>query len=197
MKPTTRKQVKNGLRIGLGAGAFLVGAMFLGSGAERVVWSAVPPHHVVWREPVGWAELAAGTALLLASAQVWWQLLAGCMLFGFGHSIIALITGTNVFSPYEPIPHLAAFELIVFCFASLLLMLRFAKGTMSVLDRIALTLFVFSFVLPGDKGGFSAAIPWLAGGLVLLAIAWCMHRWKPHRKHTTPHHVVTTQSTHS
>lgn len=194
-KPTIKKQVKNGLRLGIGAGAFLIGAMFWGAGMERVVWSAIPPHHLVWLELAGWTELAVATALLLASATVWWQLIAGCMVLGFFKSIIVLITGTNIFPPHEAIPHVEALKLISFCMASVVLMWRFAKGRMTILDRIALTMFVFSFGWAVKNADLSLVTPGMGVGLGVLAVAWWLHQWASHKKKSAPRHPITTQST--
>jgi hypothetical protein len=75
MRGTAKEQAKSGLRLGLGIGLFLIAGMLLGNGMQRVVWSASPPHYVVWPEPIGCLELVAGAAILLSTAGAWWQLL--------------------------------------------------------------------------------------------------------------------------
>lgn len=185
MKQTKTAQAKSGLRLGVGLGSFLIGLMFLGTGMERVAWPALPPHYVVWSDPIGWVELILATAMLLASAGVWWQLLAGCMLFAFFKSVIVLITGRNLFRPYGPIPRLVSVELIVFCLAALLLMWRFAKGRITILDRIALTVFLLSFGWSANTSALSAAVPGLTAGLVVLGFSSYMHRRKMHKSKPT------------
>lgn len=133
------KQVKSGLRLGVGAGLFLIGGMLLSAGMGRVVWSATRPHYIVRSEPMGWTELALGAAALLSSAGVWWQLFAGYMLIGSLKSVIVLITGRDLFAPYGPFPRAESAALAVFGALSILFMWRFTKKPPTIFDRIALT----------------------------------------------------------
>jgi len=100
---TVGKQVKSGLRLGVGAGLFLIGGILLSAGMGRVVWAATPPHYVVWQEPMGWTELALAAALL-SSAGVWWQLFAGYMLIGSLKSVVVLVTERDLFAPHGSFP---------------------------------------------------------------------------------------------
>jgi hypothetical protein len=174
---TVKEQAKSGLRLGIGLGLFLIAGMLLSSGMGRVVWSASPPHYVLWPEPVGWLELTLATAILLSTAGVWWMLLAGCMVLGSVKCVIVLLTGRNVFAPYGSFPRLEAVELLIFAVASVVLMLRLWKKPLTIIDRVAITLYLYSFMWRADRVEFSAAGPGLAVGLFALLVAWCVH-WR-------------------
>jgi len=177
MRGTAKEQAKSGLRLGLGIGLFLIAGMLLGNGMQRVVWSASPPHYVVWPETIGWLELVAGAAILLSTAGAWWQLLAGAMVLGAVKSVIVLLTGRNLFAPHGPFPRVQALELLVFAVASVALMARFRKNPLTVMDRVALTVYLSSFMWHGDQVEFSAATPGLALGLFALLVPWLV-QWR-------------------
>ncbi len=179
---TVKEQAKSGLRLGIGLGLFLIAGMLLSSGMGRVVWSASPPQYVVWPEPIGWLELTVATAILLSTAGVWWMLLAGCMTLGSVKCVIVLLTGRDVFAPHDPFPRLEAVELLVFAVASVALMLRLWKKPLTIMDRVAVTVYLFSFMWHADRVEFSAAGPGLALGLFALLGAWCVHWWKADKK---------------
>src|SRR5271170_6307416 len=101
MAQTMKEQVKSGIRLGIGFGSFLIAVMLLGAGMSRVVWSAIAPHDIVWREPIGWAELLSAAVILFATADVWWQLLAGYMFVGCVKGVVVFITGRDWFSPHS------------------------------------------------------------------------------------------------
>jgi hypothetical protein len=182
MNQTVGKQVKSGVRLGVGAGLFLIGVMLLGNGMSRVVWSAIPPHFVVWPEPRGWAELVLAAAILLSSAGVWWRLLAGYMLIGSFKCVIVLITGRDLFAPYAPFPRTEAAELAAFGAVTILLMWRFSKNRPTIFDRIALTGYLFCFVWSADRAEFSAAGPGLAMGLGCLLFPWAYEHIRSRRR---------------
>jgi hypothetical protein len=183
-----RKQVRSGVRLGVGVGLFLLGGIFLGSGMDRAVWSATPPNYIVWPEPIGWTELAIAAAILIASAQVWWQLLAGYMLIGSFKSVIVCVTGRDLFAPHRPFPRPEAAALAAFAALTILLMWRFTRNRPTMLDRIALTAYLFCFMWRADRAEFSAAGPGLAAGLGCLLLAWAYERIRrPYRVgHASP-----------
>ena len=179
--------------MGVGAGLFLVGGMLLSAGMGSVVWSAIPPHYVVWPEPMGWTELALAAAALVSSAGTWWQLFAGYMLIGSVKSVIVLITGTDLFAPHGPFPRPEAAALGFFGVASILLMWRFTKNRPTVVDRIALTAYVFCFAWRADAAKFSDFDLGLLVGLGFLLLAWAYDRLHRHHRpdHTSrPNHVT-------
>ena len=177
MRGTAKEQAKSGLRLGVGIGLFLIAGMLLGNGMQKVVWSASPPHYLVWREPIGWLELIAGAAILLSTAGAWWPLLAGCMALGSVKCVIVLLTGRDLFAPHAPFPRLEAFELLVFAVASIALMARLRKNALTIMDRVALMVYLLAFTWNGDRVEFSAAGPGLVLGLFALLVPWLLH-WR-------------------
>jgi hypothetical protein len=176
-----KSEIKSGLRLGIGLGLFLVGAMLLGNGMERAVWSAVPLHYVVWPEPIGWTELTVAAALLTATAGVWWQLLAGYIVIGTLKSFLILLTGKDLFAPYPYFSRLEAFELMIFGLSTLLLMLRFTKQAPIALDRITLTVYLFCLMWRADRIEFSSADPALIAGVLILLIPYSLQQWRVHK----------------
>jgi hypothetical protein len=179
---TVKEQAKSGLRLGIGLGLFLIAGMLLSSGMGRVVWSAAPPHYVVWPEPIGWLEFTVATAILLSTAGVWWMLLAGCMVLGSVKCVIVLLSGGDVFASQATLTRLEAAELLVFAVASVALMLRLWKKPLTIIDRVAVMLYLYSFMWHADRVEFSAAGPGLALGLFALLVAWCVHWWRADKK---------------
>ena len=190
MGRTVKKQIKSGVHLGIGAGSFLIAAMLLGAGMRRIVWSTPAPHHIVWREPIGWAELLAAALILVLTADVWWQLLAGFMLFGCFKGAVIFITGRDLFAPHAPFPRLDSAVLTLFAVATLALLFRFADTRPTIVDRIALTLFVFCFMLSMTNATFSAADPSLAAAFIVLLVSWAVS-WlrKKNPKKVHPLHI--------
>ena len=182
MKPSVKEQVNSGLRLGVGAGLFLIGGMLLSAGMGRIVWSATPPHYVVWSDPIGWTELALSAAALIASAGVWWHVFAGYMLIRGLQSVVVLITGRDLFAPYGPFPRSEAAALAAFGVATILLMWRFTKNRPTILDRIALTSYVFCFAWRADRVEFSDFGLGLIVGLGFLIFASAYDRIRRHRR---------------
>lgn len=111
---------------------------------------SVYPHYVVWPEPIGWLELTLATAILLSTAGVWWMLLGGCIVLGSVKCVIVLLTGHNVFVPYNRFPSLEAVELLVLAAASVALMLRLWKKPPTIMDRGDVTVHLYSFMWHAD-----------------------------------------------
>lgn len=176
MDQTVKKQVKSGLRLGTGVGLFMIGGILMAAGLGRVVWSATPPHYVVWPEPIGWTELVLAATILLFSAGVWWQLFAGYMLIGSLKSVIVLITGRDLYAPYGPFPRPEAAALAAYCVATILLMWRFAKNPPTIFDRIALTACLFSIAWRAGRAEFSNFDLGLTVGPGCLFFAWAYQR---------------------
>jgi hypothetical protein len=176
MDQTTKEQVKSGIRLGIGFASFLIAAMLLGAGMSRVIWSAVAPDHIVWREPIGWAELLAAAVILFFTSDVWWQLLAGYMFVGCFKGILVFMMGKDLFFPHAAFPRIQSAGLTVFAAVTIALLLRFADARPTIIDRIALTLFVFCFVSSAATARFSALNPLLTAGLIVLLISWVLSR---------------------
>ncbi len=183
MRPnrSRKEQVGNGLRLGIGAGAFLIAMMLLGSGLARVASSA-SPYQLPWSDWVGWSEIGLGCVLLLFTAQVWLLLVGGYALFGLGKSILALALGKVPYT-HQAVPRLEAVGGAFFALATLLLLLRFVNTRPSLMDRVALTFYVLAIAWSGHGAApFKMIDPWLAAGLIALAISWCVYQWKKIRK---------------
>jgi hypothetical protein len=171
MQRTVKEQIKSGVRLGIGAGSFLIAAILLGIGMNRIVWSAVAPRQIIWREPIGWASLLAAAIILLLTADVWWQLLAGYMFVGCFKGVIVFVTGKDLFAPHDLFPRLESAGLTVFAAVTVALLFRFSDARPTIVDRIALTLFVFCFVWSAATARFSAVNPLLVVGLIVLLIS--------------------------
>ena len=61
--------------------------------------------------------------------------------------------------------------------ASVALMLRLWKKPLAIMDRVAVTVYLFSFMWHADRVEFSAAGPGLALGLIALLVPWCVNWW--------------------
>jgi hypothetical protein len=168
----TRRQLRSGLRLGLGFGAFLVGGMLLGNGMERVVWSARGTHSILSADPIGWIELSVSGAALIYSASVWWQLFAAYALIGSGKALILMITGRAWGAPYGNLPRAESFAFLVFGIVTVVTSWRFIKHPVTVIDRLALTACLFCVMWRAETAEFAAFGPSLAVGLFFLLLAW-------------------------
>jgi hypothetical protein len=176
MHRSVKEQARSGLRLGIGAGAFLIAMMLLGSGLTRVV-SLVPPHHLVWSDWLGWVEISLACVMLLATAQVWFWLVGGYALFGLGKSILVLVSGKVPYT-YRTVPRLEAGEAALFTMATLLLLFRFVDTGPNIMDRVSLTFYVLAIAWSGHSAATTSVDPLLAAGLIGLTISWCVYRWK-------------------
>jgi len=172
MGRSVKEQVKSGLRLGGGLAVFFVALAPLVAGLRRVVWAA-PPRHLVWSEPIGWVELIVAATLLVLMAQVWMQWFAGCLLFGIVKGVFMLLAG-------GPIPRSELAIPVVFFVATLVLMASIGLRGTTLLDRIALTFYVFCIAWRADKGLFMPA-PSLAIGLAALFASWCVYYCRKQR----------------
>jgi hypothetical protein len=92
------------------------------------------------------------------------------MLFGTIKGVFALVAG-------GPTPRLElAWAVIIFSVTLVLIVGVILRGT-PLLDRIALTLYVFSLGWSADKGLFMPS-PSLAVGLAALLASWCVYYWR-------------------
>jgi len=170
MGRSAKEQVKSGLRLGGGLAVFFVAMAPLVDGLRRVVWAA-PPHQLMW-SPIGWVELIVAATLMVPTAKMWMQWAGGCMLFGLIKGVLMLLSG-------GPIPRSELAVLVIFSAASLVLMVSIIIRGTTLLDRIALTFYVFCIAWRADKGLFMPD-PSLAVGLVGLFASWCVYYWKQH-----------------
>lgn len=167
MKDSTKRQVWNGLRWGGGLAVFLVAILPLVDGLRRTIWAA-HAHQPI--EPIGWMELVVAAALFASTANVWVYYLLGCMVFGGIKGIALLAMGGGG-------PPLQTSALLLCILVAILLLVSIVLRPITFLDRIALTLFVFSVAWRADSGLF-VPDPSLFVGLMFLFISWCVHYWR-------------------
>lgn len=161
-----KAQAKNGLRLGLGLGLFLIAAMLLGSGLDRMGAGRSLPG-LDW---IGWLEIIVALSLMIATAHIWLLLLAGFAIFAFGKAVAILVTGHGPFTRWES-ALIAAFAL-----TSLALLVRFAVERPNILDRCALTFYLLTLVW--NRNGVDGSPKTLALGVTPLAVCWCISWWR-------------------
>ena len=172
MDRTMRQQVASGLRIGAGLGFFLIAAMLMGNGMRRILGS-VGSHQIAWSDWMGWAELMVAAVILLLTARAWLLLLGGCLLFGLLKGLIVFATGS--FSSHGFSTRVEPLAVAFYCLATLVLMFRFAEIPPTVLDRVALTMYLFCLWPAASSSTFSW---WQGVGLAALLVSWCVSRWR-------------------
>ena len=172
MEKTAKEQIRSGLRVGTGLGGFLIAVMLIGNGLARIGISTAS-HQLIWTEPVGWMELLIAALILLFTARMWLMLLSGCLLFGIVKSLVVFATGR--FPSHEFSTRIEPLALAFYCIASFVLMFRFSEHQPNLIDRIALTLYVFC-LWPAIAGSIFS--PWQIVGLGALLISWCLSRWR-------------------
>lgn len=174
MQRLVKEQIQNGLRVGAGLGVFLIGALLLGQ--ARIRLEMLSSHNQTgWSDWVVWLEVIAGIGLLFAFVHVWYQLLAECLLFAAVKGLIALMTGSQVFPVHQlPATRIASLAVVVFCTASVLLMVRFMNRKFTIVDRVAITLYFLCFLPP--RSSFPSF--WEVVGLAALLLSWGVYRWR-------------------
>jgi hypothetical protein len=182
MKPSTKKQIKNGLRVGGGIAAFWIAAMLIGISMEGLQ-SAAPGHLRLWPDAVvAGGLIALASAIMMLTARIWVLYLAGCLLVAIPKCLIAIASGRDFYSPHGPFSRLEAAEIAMFSLGSLFLMYRIvANHVPTMLDRTAFTLYVVCFAF-GLSGHFSIISPWQIVGLAALFVAWWISRKKHARR---------------
>jgi hypothetical protein len=169
MKDSTKRQVWKGLRWGGGLAVFLVAMLPLVDGLRRTVWAAHARQPV---EPIGWLELIVAAALFASTANVWVYYVLGCMVFGAIKGVALLVMGAGV--------PLQTAGLLLCVVVATVLLVSIVLNPITLLDRIALTIFVFSVGWRADSGLF-VPDPSLFVGLMFLFASWCVNYWK--RRH--------------
>jgi hypothetical protein len=184
MKPRIKSQIKNGLRIGGGMGAFLIAAMLAGVALDGLR-SQASGHLRLWPDgAIAGGLLALAAVILALTARVWIIYIAGCLLIAIPKIVTVIVSGKDFYSPHSPFSRLEAAELLVFFIASLFLIYRISVNHVpTVFDRFAFTLYLASFVL-APSGHFSLVALWQIIGLAALFVAWYLSRNR-HRKHRT------------
>jgi hypothetical protein len=190
MKPSIKKQIKNGLRIGGGIGALWIAAMLIGVTLDGLQ-SEAPGHLRFWPDgAIAGGLLALAAVILVFTARIWIIYIAGCLLFAIPKIITVIVSGKDFYSPYSPFSRAEAATLLVFVLASLFLLYRISVNHVPTLfDRFAFTLYLASFVL-APRGHFSLVAPWQIVGLAALFVTWYLSRKKHRRLRTNDTRTV-------
>ncbi len=181
MKPSTKRQIKSGLRLGGSMGAFLIAAMLIGISVDGLQ-SGAPGHLRLWPDGVVAGGLIGLASLILVmTARVWVIYLAGCFLFAIPKALVVIVSGQDFYSPHGPFSRLEAFELLFFSLASLFLIYRITANRIpTMFDRLAITLYLIAFAY-SSNGRFSLVASGPIIGLAALSVAWYLSR-KKHRR---------------
>lgn len=180
MPRSVKEQIQSGLRLGAGLGVFLIGGLLLSHVRTRLeVLSSY--HQTGWSDWTVWLEVILSVGLLFSTAHVWYQWLAGCLVFGALKGLIALVTGRDIF-PLRQVPatHLASLTVVAYCIVTLLLMARFMDRKPTMVDRVAVT----SFLLCLLPSGSSFPSVWEIVGFGGLLASWVVYRWREGRAPT-------------
>lgn len=179
MEKITKYQILSGLRIGGSLGAFLIAGILMGRGMSRIMDSG--SLHQISVDWTALGELVLAAAILLITARVWVMLLGGYILFGALKGVILFANGSFPSRGFST--RVEMLLLVFYCIATLMLMFRFAQNPPTILDRIALTIYLFCLWPAGVKSAFSW---WQAVGLIVLLSSWCVFRWRTTRHHHGP-----------
>lgn len=184
MTPSTKKQIKNGLRMGGGLGAFFIAAMITGVTVDGLR-SEASGHLRLWPDgAIAGGLLAFSAVILVLTARVWIIYIAGCLFFAIPKIVTVIVSGRDLYFPHGPFSRFEAAELLVFFLASLFLIYRISVNHVPALfDRFAFTLYLAAFVLV-PSGYFSLVASWQIAGLAVLFVAWYLSR-KKHKRHRT------------
>jgi hypothetical protein len=183
MGRSAKEQISSGIHLAIGAASFLAAMVLVGDGMSRTVWGTVATYHIVWRDPIGLAELMAAALILFSTADIWWQILAGYMFIGSVKGVLIFVTGRDLFAPHDPFSRLESAELTMFAAATVALLFRFTSARPTIADRLALTLFVFCFMWNPATARFSAAYPpSLAAALIVLLISRAVHGFRKNNR---------------
>jgi len=175
-----KEQIQSGLRLGAGLGVFLIGGLLLSHVRTRLeVLSSY--HQTGWSDWTVWLEVILSVGLLFSTAHVWYQWLAGCLVFGILKGLIALVTGRDIF-PLSQVPatQLASLTVVAYCIVTLLLIARFMDRKPTMVDRIAITLFLLCLLPSGSS--FPSVLEIVGFGGLLAS--WVVYRWREGRAPT-------------
>ncbi|MGB8061865.1 MAG: hypothetical protein WCF26_08225 [Candidatus Sulfotelmatobacter sp.] len=186
MSRTVGQQVKTGFRLAGGILSFCASLFLLAYGLDAV-WS---DGHLVssW---LGWVELSLAAVLIPLTMHLWIQFFAGCVAFGFLKSVIVTIAGRDWFPPHLAFSRLEAAEMAFFFGATLVWLIRFARSKPELTDRIAIAVYLFSFLGYRNNPHFSVVQGVV--GLAALFLAWGVSRWKG-RGRKAPNHPLVHSS---
>ena len=187
MSRTVREQVKSGFRLAGGILSFCASLFLLAYGLDAV-WSE---GHFVSSAWLGWVELSLAAVLIPLTMHLWMQFFAGCVCFGFLKTVVVAIAGRDWFPPHLAFSRLEAAEMAVFFGATLVWWIRFARGRPVLADRIAIAVYLFSFLGYRNNPHFSVVQGVV--GLAALFLAWGVSCWRG-RGRKAPNHPLVHSS---
>jgi hypothetical protein len=178
MKPTTKKQIKNGLRLGGGMALFLIAAMMISVAVEGFQ-DIAPGHLRLWPDVAIATGLIGVAAVIMAlTARIWILYIAGCLLFAIPKFLIVAVSARSLYS-HERFSSLEAAELALFSLVSLFLIYRVTVSHRpGAVDRLAFAFFLLALVLGLSERSFAVVATWQVAGVVALWLAWFLSRKK-------------------
>jgi hypothetical protein len=176
---TIKSQINSGLLLTAKTLLVLM-TVFMFWGGTAVIFSPdeVGPNSILRRSllvpsfTVGSIFLVVSTVIMVATAEHWKTIVPGLLGYSMFGGLIMLFTGHYL---SRPVPREVTLLLMLFSAASIGLFLTFQERESSVLDRVALTGFVFCMALATTKRQ-SKSLAALGGGLALLVLAWAIDR---------------------
>jgi len=110
---------------------------------------------------------------------LWLQFFAGCSLFAVLNGMWAAVFGGGWHFPHTPYSRMEAVEMLLFSAAALVWSMRFASAPPTILDRIAITIYILMIFVPSNHSHFSI---WSFGGPIALFVSWALYRWGPWKR---------------
>ncbi len=177
MKPSTTKQIRTGLWLGVSLGLFLIAIMLAGVSVDTLF--PTPRQAPIFKSAIiAWILLIVAATIMVFTARVWVLYIAGCLLFAIPKSLIMLASGSDFCAPHQPISRVEIAQLLAFSIVSLFLIYRTVeKHRPTLLDRIAMTFYFFLFIAASARNEpFWLALPLV--GLPLLLVVSLLSRRK-------------------
>jgi hypothetical protein len=187
-------QVKSGFRLaGLALLFFLVAGLFFAS----VDYLFFPGHS----RALGLVFLVISTPVMVVTINRWVRVMTGILALAVLNGVLSISTGHLLANPAQPISRLDALYLTTFFAAAAALSSTMKARTLSVVDRISVLAFVFSFAyLLGYEGmrDIGKIAPLNATDFVLMGIGlsclflgWAYNRFKVQHKDADSKEMVS------
>jgi hypothetical protein len=183
IKRTIKQQAYDGLK--------LTGNILLGFGTFFVLMCGVGSILYPTRIPriLGFALAIAATAFMVKTMRRWAQYFPGFISLGLINALVTLSRGRTI-DGSRPVPRMTAISGLVIIVLSLAASRRFERQSLSVIDRIALLLFLYWIGWGLVAGSVSPAIDLsfaiiASGGLV---IAWVIDHSRRARRPAAHNH---------
>jgi hypothetical protein len=179
MKPTTKKQIKNGLRLGGGIGALLIAAMMIGVAIEGLQ-DIAPAHLRLWPDvAIATGLIGAAAVIMTITSRIWILYIGGSLLVAIPKFLMVAMSGRNFYSSHESFSSLRTTEFVLFSLVSLFLIHRVTvRPTPGIVDRLAFMFFFFALIFGLSQHDFAVAAVWQLAGVTGLWLAWFLSRKK-------------------